>query len=171
MSEIWENVQFWGVIVAIIAVIMGVVFNLINKRYQKKQLQVTTLFKVFDLLSSEDSRQARRFIYEERCRLLKDNKPVIFDRTDSVINMADKVKSSFDLTSVMVLNGLLDEDLFFKIYGGMIVRSWLALEEDIQNDWKQNKKHCENYRILKEKFEKRFTKEDMPHPYCIEKPS
>ena len=93
MYEIWENVQFWGVIVAIIAVIMGVIFNLINKRYQKKQLQVTTLFKVFDLLSSEDSRQTRRFIYEERCRLLKDKKPVIYgwDFIDNIFEAESKV--------------------------------------------------------------------------------
>ena len=160
-----SETQFWGVMVAVIAVIASIVFNLINKRYQKKQLQITTLFHVFETLSSQDIRDARKFVYDEYHLLKKEGKPIIFNRTPFLQQQADKVKSSFDRVSVLVHDKLIDDELFFKLYGGIVIRSWKALEEDIANDRELNPVYCEDFKKLKKWCEKRYTPETMPQPY------
>jgi len=63
------EIQFWGVVIAGIATVAAIIFNMTNRYYQKKQLQVITLFKAFELLSSTEIRNARKTVYDEyhRC--------------------------------------------------------------------------------------------------------
>jgi len=126
------------------------------------------MIKVFDLLSSSESKETRRMIYEEYCRLKKEGKPIIFDKTTAIKNEYDKLKSSFNFVSELIIDGSLDEELFFKIYGGKVIRVWEALEQNILKDRISNPKSCENFRILKERFMKRYSTENLPHIYCTE---
>ena len=159
------EIQFYGLIVAVIALLAGITFNLINRYYQKKQLQLNTLFKVIELFSSSEIRDARKTVYDEYFKLKKENKPIIFNRSAFIQQQADKVKKSFEQVAVLINEKLVDEKLFFRIYGGIVVRSWNALEQDIMNDRKKNPVYCEDYKKLKEKFEKHYTAENMPKPY------
>ena len=69
------EIQFYGLIVAVIALLAGIAFNLINRYYQRKQLQLNTLFKVIELFSSSEIRDARKTVYDEYFKLKKENKP------------------------------------------------------------------------------------------------
>ena len=41
----------------------------------------------------------------------------------------------------------------------------IPLEEDILNDRKKNSVYCNNFKKLKEQYEERYTRENMPKPY------
>jgi hypothetical protein len=159
------EIQTWGLVIAIISVITAIVFNIINRHYQKRQLRINTLFHVFELLSSTEIRNARKTVYDEYHKLKNENKPLIFNRSAFIQQEADKAKSSFDRVAVLLHEGLLDDKLFFRMYGGIVVRFWNATEEDILNDRKKNPVYCDNFKKLKEKYEKCFTTDTMPKPY------
>lgn len=76
-----------------------------------------------------------------------------------VENDADFVLSSFDQVSAIVLNGLLDKDLFFDTYGNMIVRDWKTLKDEIEFRQSKNKKTLRHFTSLKEEFEEMLRKD------------
>ncbi len=79
--------------------------------------------------------------------------------------------------SVLVLNDLVDEDLFFDTYGEMIVRDWNTLETEIIRRQKNNHQSVRHFTELKKRFLKRIDKENSKRsvkkkvdikPYCDE---
>ncbi|MFY3740810.1 MAG: hypothetical protein HMLIMOIP_001254 [Candidatus Nitrosomirales archaeon] len=161
-------------VVAAIGIPVAAVVSLIANYYHKKQLHVTTLFKIFELLNSPETRDARDAMYKEYCHLVKQKIPIIFNSSEHIKRQAYIVKSAYDHAGVLYLNGFLNEELFFKIYGERVVRDWEALEEDIRKDWPHNPKICEHFKTMRDEFKKRFeksyTEEKMRHlhPYCKE---
>ena len=151
------------------ALILSLVVAITNWHLKNKQLQTSSLFKVFDLLSSPDIRKSRKLVHEKYCKM-KDEEKKIFRGTE-VENDADKVLSAFDQISATVLNGLLDRDLFFDTYGEMIVRDWKTLKDEIQLRQKPNEKTLRHFTFLKNDFEEILKKDPNykdsdTDPYC-----
>ena len=160
----------WTAIVGSMAVVATIMVGDTNRHYQNKQLQTTSLFKIFELLSSQDIRKSRSIIHKEYCRLKKNNKVIDFKNTDNVTDLedhVDSVLSAFDQVSATVLNGLIDEELFFDTYGEMVVRDWKTMQNEIIKRQEMNKKVLRHFTILKNRFESRINPKDV-EPYCEE---
>lgn len=142
----------WIITIALLAVIVSFAVAMTNLHFKNKQLQISSLFKVFELLSSQEVRDSRKRVHTIH-RSLKDKPPIIFTDTEFEKD-ADVVLSSFDQVSATILNGLLDKDLFFDTYGEMIVRDWKALKDEIELRQSKNKKTLRHFTALKMEFEK-----------------
>lgn len=147
----------WTITIALLAVIVSFAVAMTNLHFKNKQLQTASLFKVFELLSSQEIRKSRKSIHDAY-HDLKNNPPIIFSNT-KFENDADVVLSSFDQVSATVLNGLLDRDLFFDIYGEMIVRDWKTLKDEIIFRQSKNLKSVQYFTSLKIEFEKILKKD------------
>ena len=148
---ILEPKDGWTVGIAILAVAVSTILTITNFRFKNKQLQTSSLFKVFELLSSPEIRDSRKAIHTKYREFKKDQKK-IFSGTDAEKD-ADIVLSSFDQVSATVLNRLLDKDLFFDTYGEMIVRDWKTLKDEIEMRQDKNKKTLRHFTTLKNQFE------------------
>lgn len=162
------NENRWDAVIGSMAVVATLIVGDTHRHYQNKQNQTTSLFKIFELLSSPDIRYSRRIVHEEYCRIKKTGNPIIFKKTKEIPDLeshVDNVLSAFDQVSATVLNGLIDEELFFDTYGEMIVRDWKTMEAEITSRQSPNSKTLRHFTILKNKFEKRVKPEDVK-PYC-----
>lgn len=139
-------------------------YNLI-KGEQKRNL----LFKVFELLSSIEQRKLREEIFQEHCKYHLYGKKIDgeakFIPENKLKQKADHVIAPFDQIGIFINTGLLDEKLFFEIYGGMVTRTWIALEDYIDS---KREEFAKNFRILNEKAVKYFrsNNEEIPQPHC-----
>lgn len=165
--------------VAIIGIEISIVAALMNQYYQNKQLQTTSMTRIFELLSSPEVRKAREEVHKEYCRLKNSEQEITFrSNNDSKMKeYVDKVLSSFDQVSLLVLNDLVDEDLFFEGYGEMIVRDWKTLEVEIKLRQQKNSRTLKHFTGLKDRFSKCVDKENAKRsvdkkistePYCEE---
>ncbi len=139
-------------------IIASIMIAITNNHFKYKQLQKDTLTKVFELLSRADVRKARTRIHNEYCRLKKAKLDIVFKNavdTDDLEDNVDLVLSSLDQVSVLVLNGLINKELFFDTYGEMIVRDWKTLRVEIETRQKLNKKTLRHFTALKNEFENR----------------
>ncbi len=166
-------------LVAIIGIIITIVIAYTNQVYQNKQLQTTSMTKIFELLSSIDIRTSREKVHKEYCKLKNSQKEISFNNSDDphMKDYVDKVISSFDQVSVLVLNDLVDKELFFDTYGEMIVRDWNTLEVEIKRRQENNPRTARHFTALKKRFLKRIEKENSrrdenkkidTEPYCEE---
>lgn len=132
----------------------------------RMDLNTTTLFKVFELLSSPEIRKARNMLYDEYWKFIDDKKIANLDNAkDEIKHQVDQVLSSFDQVSGLVLNGLLDKEIFFGLYGELIVRDWNALSETIKSRQKDNPKTLYHFTTLAAEFDQRITNKSRVQPY------
>lgn len=162
----------FGLLIASIVIGIGTVIALSsNVIFSRRQVKTDALFKVFDLLSTTEVRKARTTIRKEYCRQKKLGiKEVKFENTNEIPDLkeqVDLVLSSFDKSSVIVLNKLLDDDSFFDAYGEMIVRDWKTLKSEITMRQQNNPRTLKHFTKLKERFEKRSDVGNT-EPYCEE---
>ena len=141
----------WTIAIAILAVAVTFAVAITNLHYKNKQLQTSTLFKVFELLASPDIRSSRKVVHDQYHKF-KTGQKKIFTGTNAEKD-ADVVLSSFDQVSATVLNGLLDKDLFFDTYGEMILREWKTLKDEIDFRRDKNKKTLRHFTILRNQFD------------------
>ncbi len=163
--------------VALIAIMITVIIAFTNNLYQNKQLQTTSMTKIFELLASPDVRKSREEVHKEYCRLKNSKQEISFNNDTKMKDYADRVISSFDQVSVLVLNDLVDEELFFDTYEEMIVRDWNTLEVEIKRRQGNNPSTARHFTELKKRFLKRIEKENSNRdedkrrdiePYCEE---
>jgi hypothetical protein len=147
----------WTIIIAIFAALVSILFAVTNITIKNKQLDTSNLFKVFELLSSQDIRNSRKVIHNKYHEFNIEQKK-IYSKTEAETD-ADIVLSSFDQVSATVLNELLDKDLFFDTYGEMIVRDWKTLKDEIEFRQSKNKKVLRHFTFLKNDFEERLRKD------------
>jgi len=132
----------------------------------KRQLNTTTLFKVFELLSSPDIRRARTEMYNEYWKLVDRKKEVNFDNSkEKIKSRVDQLLSSFDQVSALVLNGSIDKEIFFDLYGEMIVRDGNALADTIRRRQKDNSRTLYHYTKLLKEFEGQISDKSRVQPY------
>ena len=143
--------------VALMGIVVTIIIAYMNNVYQNKQLQTTSMTKIFELLSRPDVRKSREEVHREYCRLKNSKKEITFHSYDSNMkDHVDRVISSFDQVSVIVLNDLVDEDLFFDTYGEMVVRDWKTLEVEILRRQENNPRSIRHFTELKRRFLKRI---------------
>ena len=152
-------------IFAVIGIVVSLIVAETNKYYQRKQLQVTIISKVFELLSDPEVRKVRRELHQRYNELKGNENEIIFEKiSPDYADKADLVLSSFDQVSALVLNRLLDKELIFDIYGAMIVREWQTLRGDINLRQNKNKKSVRHFTELKNMFESLIDENDKK-PY------
>ena len=159
----------WAISIALLAVIVSVAVSMTNLHFKNKQLQTSSLFKVFDLLSSPDIRESRKAVHKKYCEMKGEEKKIF--RGTKEENDADRVLSAFDQISATVLNGLLDKDLVFDVYGEMVVRDWKTLKDEINLRQNDNTKTLRHFTFLKNDFEEILKKnpnykDSDTEPYC-----
>jgi hypothetical protein len=171
MPEVWQSVEFWGVIVAVIACGVGGILAKIQDNTQKKQLKLNALFKVFELLNDMEQRNARGILFDLYRKLRNEGHDLILEvRTNPNKILAHKVESSFDQISVLIQEGLLDKDSFLRIYAGTVIRTWIILEKDIGGERQRTNnnnicKEFENLFIDSVDYYKNVLKKELPTPY------
>lgn len=146
----------WTITIAIFAALASILIAVTNLTIKNKQLQTSSLFKVFELLASPDIRKSRKIIHDKYHDFKSEQKK--FSETE-VEKDADVVLYSLDQVSATVLNGLLDKDLFFDTYGEMIVREWKTFKDEIAYRQSKNKKTLRHFTALKNDFEEILRKD------------
>jgi hypothetical protein len=138
--------------------------NWFNNRYQKKQLQTTTLFKIFEFISNDEERQYRHFIYGEwkRSEGKPDfNREVLYDnRSVRLQNIVNNVEANFDKVCALQTTGLVDKKMLFDLYGIMIVKSYIAMKNDIIEKQKMNRQSLIHFSEIAMEFEPKLTNEE-----------
>jgi hypothetical protein len=143
-----------GVIVAGMAAIATLIVGITTNYYQNKDQQAKALFKVFELLSTPEVRKARSTIHQKYREHHHGGSLLVIEWT-GLKDETDLVLSSFDQVSGIVLNRLLDIELFADLYEEMIVREWNTLEGDILMRQHKNKKTLLHFTTLKNKVASR----------------
>ena len=146
----------WTITIALFAALVSILIAVTNLTIKNKQLQTSSLFKVFELLACPDIRKSRKIIHDKYRDFKSEQKK--FSDTE-VEKDADVVLSSFDQVSATVLNRLLDKDLFFDTYGEMIVREWKTFKDEIAYRQSKNKKTLRHFTALKNDFEEILRKD------------
>lgn len=148
------------VIIAGMAAISTLIVGITANYYQNKDQQAKSLFKVFELLSNPEVRKARRSVHQKYRECHFDNSLLVIEWT-GLKDESDLVLSSLDQVSGIVLNRLLDIELFFDLYGEMIVREWNTFEGDILMRQHKNKKTLLHFTTLKNKIASRDDLENV----------
>lgn len=172
------TVEFWGMVVSVITVVIGVVFNFINNRYQRKRIQIISMGSVFKDLNSFDERDARRKLFYLHCKLhpngkkLSDEKNLVFEHGSKFRAMTETTRTLFGQINVMLEDGLLNKKIFMRTYAGMVIRTWKVLEDEIGDERKitKNDDVSIEFEKLKNKAEIFFQKRgrESLEPYCVE---
>lgn len=104
----------------------------ISAKYQLKQLELTSMLKVFEILNSHKHRQARESIF---CAyyLCKKGDNNIFDR-EPYHSTAAMVRADMDQIGLLIDDGLVDEAMFLKAYWNTVLVTWKALEKNIEHE-------------------------------------
>lgn len=134
----------------------------------KAKLSFESLTKIFDMLSNKENRNKRKLVADEYWRLKDNNKPVIF--SGEIKELAQELRESLNQVGVLYDKELIDPNVIFQIYDGVIIRSWEILKEDLQKDREKNQKialYFEKLYIDADKYWKENHKEgdEYPSPY------
>ena len=151
MVEWYESIELWQIAIpAIIGIFMFVItYHMWNS--QKSKNKTDALFKVFSLLSSPEIRQAREKIHKHG----KPTEPLPLTAASEIPNDVDLVLASLDQVSILVLKKIVDYELFFEIYGQLVVRDYMRLENVINEKRDKNALTLQHFKDLKEEFEGR----------------
>ncbi|AFS82630.1 hypothetical protein [Candidatus Nitrosopumilus sediminis] len=152
-----NSIALFGILITAIVGLCGFIANRINHRYQKKQLQTTTLFKIYELLSNEKGRTFRRLIYDEWKR--SKGKPefdreVIYEgRSIPLITIVEELLSNYDKVCAMVTLELVSKKMIFELYSVMLVKSYIVMKEYISKKQITNRKAALHYSTLAKEFD------------------
>lgn len=106
-------------------------------QYQKKQHELTGVMEAFKILNNDRHRQAREDVYSA-FKQYEDGTINIFEN-ESVRKNAAMVRADFDEIGLLVDNGLIPKDVFFKSYLNTVIICWKALKTDIEKQRKDRK--------------------------------
>ena len=154
-----------GVTTAIMAILT---VYLRKKQYEaaSKQVSLTALMDVFNLLHNETHRKARHVVYKYHRDIL-DGKSRIEEEIDQ--EMAT-VRSDFDMIATFIRNGLLSKDVFLDAYWDTTLVCWNALEDNIKNERakRQNGHYMANFEHLAKEaglYKKKYAPHETIQPY------
>jgi hypothetical protein len=102
-------------------------------------------------------------LYKEYWKLVKENKPRIFNRSEDIRTKANLVIAAFDKAALLVESGLVDPDEFFRIYHTMFIRFWIIAKEDIDLRSQVDLPYAEFFKKLVTEYIAKITK--MPDIY------
>jgi len=172
MVEIWQSIEFWGVLVAVIAGAIGTILTKISNDTQKKSLRLESLFRIFELLKEQEQIEARKKIYDEYLKvhptgIKKEGEgPVRF--SEETKKYIARIRTSYAQINILLDRGLLEESPLMQLYADTIIRSWIALEDNTELKKKHGKKVAFEFEKLKGKAEYYIThvlNEELPVIY------
>ncbi len=152
MPEWYEAIAVWQLA---IPTVLGIFMFIITKSMhdsQKERNKTDALFKVFSLLSSHEIRKARTTIHHHN---IDRTQPLSKETINEIPDEIDLVLASFDQVCILVLKGKVDYELFFELYGQMVVRDFMRLKNIIDEKQKPNPKTLKHFTDLKNEFEGR----------------
>jgi hypothetical protein len=129
--------------VAFYIAIAAVLVSAITFRYQRKQYRFSALVEVFKLLNDEKHRVARRVVYSfhkgrEDCVGRLSLLDLGFTEETPKIHIIKEyqaiVRNDFNQIGSLITNNLLPEEAFMDTYWYTILRCWMALERDINEE-------------------------------------
>jgi hypothetical protein len=104
------------------------------KKENDKESKMKSLIIIFNLLSDNEQRNARKRIFEANRKGLIDKNGKIIDSSYS--DDVEKVRSTLDLVGTFVKNGYVPQEQCLEMFVGIIIRCWKVLEKNIEHDRK-----------------------------------
>jgi hypothetical protein len=159
-----------------LTVIVGVasaVVSLFTVYYRKKQYEVTdkqlnltALLQVFQLLNNESHRAARQALYKYYKNRI-DGKAANEEEISQQIAM---VRSDFEMIGTFVRNRLLSKEVFLDAYWDTTIMCWNALVDNIMSERKlrQNQKYMTNFEYLASEarqYKEKYLPRELIEPY------
>jgi len=139
-----------------------------KKHYEvtEKQLNLTALLQVFQLLNDESHRAARRAVYRYYKNKI-DGKAASDEEISQQIAM---VRSDFDMIGTFVRNQLLSKEVFLDAYWDTTIMCWDAVADNIVNERKlrQNQKYMTNFEYLASEarqYKEKYLPRELVEPY------
>lgn len=172
MAEFWQGIEFWGVVVSVIAGGVGLTLAKISNDTQRKSIRLETMFKVFELLKDQEQIEARRQIFHEykdanlRGTKPEERKPVTF--SEDTKKQIARLRTSYAQINMFIDKGLLDPAPFMQLYADSVIRIWKALEDDTKQKVSNGNQSAIEFNSLKEKAVRYYTdvlREDIPEIY------
>jgi len=139
-----------------------------KKQYEvtDKQLNLTALLQVFQLLNNESHRTARQVVYRYYKNRL-DGKATSDEEISQQIAM---VRSDFDMIGTFVRNRLLSKEVFLDAYWDTTIMCWNALVDNVMSERKlrQNQKYMTNFEYLASEarqYKEKYLPRELVEPY------
>lgn len=145
------------------------IFLIINLKEIRRQNNINITFNIFSILREFSHQEARKIVYETFLdyKIFKD---LSIFRNEKIRKNSEMVKADFDEIGSLLFNNSLKPDLLFLLYSDTIVRSWLALKDDIYKE--RNERNSSDFMLL---FEKLYTsannyriKNNLPEPSFVD---
>lgn len=174
------QVSDWAVVAEITAaVILAITAGLIYRQIseQTKLRRLTAHSHLFDVLSSTESRIARRIVYKaDKCKSLKDRTNEEIDSIGDLEYSVGRVTSDYNLIGRLVHTKELDPTIAFDLYADSAVKMYNKLENYMNNaekeynqDMPPNLKYVERYKYFREFASQSFDR--LKKYECQESPS
>lgn len=138
--------------IGLTTIITLIVTSMIHSKQNKigeKQNELGMLLEIGRMLNDENSIRARKEIYEA----FLNNSDL---RTPSLRPYVERMRSEYSHVAYLIAKGYLKEDLFFDMFSGSLVRSWMALENDIKKERIERSDIKDGKEIPEEYFMKNF---------------
>ena len=147
MYEIWIPI-----IISVASLAMAVFAFYRARPIEQKQYDSESMLTSFRILSDEEMRRYKKIISEERRTLVKENRPLVFNRTEAIVGYADKIEESYNEVSALYQHNLLNKEHFKSVYGGGLVVWWKILRADIDAKQTPRGSICKHFKEVAQEF-------------------
>ena len=114
-----------------------VFFSYLGHNASLQEQRFATTNKVFDLLSGKENKERWKLLHDWYHNSKDKGNNAIFKDPDKK-PVASRMKEALNQAGALYNAGLIDRNLLMGIYGGIIIRLYKVLENDIEDDRKTN---------------------------------
>jgi hypothetical protein len=161
----WEAISAVSTLIGTLIIVVTAIFAVMQLKEAEKARRLALIIKLFEELSSQDTRSKRLFIYSE----IPENPRELTSEHFLVI---DKVLSMLDLIWLLIEQDQIDQSYIFDAYGQVFIRLWVKLSPIIQ--YERNRRGG-YYRKSSEKLikqaQKYFRNKGEPTQYALYAPT
>src|SRR5215469_10845898 len=133
ISNIMDLLAVCALAVSVSVGVMTGVFFYKVAQANVQMLKFGTTTKTFETISGKENKERWRKIYIEYWKLKSQGKPVIFDDKD-IKDEAYRLREALNQVGVLFNAGLLDNKILFDTFGGVFIKLWTAIREDVKYD-------------------------------------
>jgi hypothetical protein len=116
---------------------IAVFFSYLGHKTSFQEQRYTTTTKVFELLSGEENKERWKKLHQWYHESKEKGKSATLKDEDKKLD-ATRMKEALNQAGALYNAGLIDRKLLLDIYGGIIIRLYKVLENDIEDDQKTN---------------------------------